>query len=114
MSKFDSRARCRFAPRRRRRAFGPRRTSPFVKIKHYIKHFRGSIGMDFGRVEEVRFVTSPIRPLGKSHFANMQVWIDEFKFYEDTTADEHAAGLRALGERIDRGVYDILTRKPPV
>lgn len=58
---------------RKRRAFGPRRSSRFVKLKHYVRH-RGHqlFKLEFGQIDSFRFITSSALPdlIGRSDWAD--------------------------------------------
>lgn len=61
MTKFTSRSRARFVSIRKRRAFGPRRSWPWVKAKHAAKMWSGRLmPMHIGRFEGIRFITTPL------------------------------------------------------
>ena len=74
-NKFHSRARCRFASMRKRRAFGPRKGHPWVQIRSYGKVRsgeilrQGAIGMNeafrfimSGSISDFGVATLPLRP----------------------------------------------------
>lgn len=60
MNSLNSRAHARFQSSRKRRRFGPRRSSRFVKAKHWAK-MHGHLGDgSIGSYENFSFVTTPL------------------------------------------------------